>query len=183
MDNKNTDKNNFEYITINNYDQIVLQENTLLVMDFDDTIIHYPYIDSNWWGDTSTEYAKKDPETAEIKTYNDWMEIIIKHKARMLDAEEFNKLLLLVKNTNSTIVIVTARHTRLTRLTYNELKDCGIYNDIEQVYFSNKKGSAIKQIKHNHKHIVFVDDKISNIDHVKYYNPEATVYHINHINL
>lgn len=171
------------YTKITNYDQIVLQDDTLLVMDFDETIIHYPYINSNWWGDTSTEYAKKDPETAEIKTYNDWMDIVIKHKARMLDEEEFNKLLLLVKNTNSTIVIVTARHNRLTRLTYNELKDCGIYNDIEQVYFSNKKGITIKQIKHNHKHIVFVDDKLSNINDVKYYNSHAVVYHMNHINL
>ena len=174
---------NIEYTTINNYDQIVLQNNTLLVMDFDETIIHYPYINSNWWGDTSREYAKKEPDTAELKTYNDWIAIIVKHKARMLDSEEFNKLLLLVKNTNSTIVILTARHNKLTKITYDELKDCGIYNDIEQVYFSTKKGIAIKEIKHDHKHIVFVDDKLSNINHVKYHNPEATVYHMNHINL
>uniref|UniRef100_A0A6C0JLX0 FCP1 homology domain-containing protein n=1 Tax=viral metagenome TaxID=1070528 RepID=A0A6C0JLX0_9ZZZZ len=175
---------NYNYYTkITNYDQIVVQDDTLLVMDFDETIIHYPYINSNWWGDTSAEYAKKDPETAEKNTYNDWMDIIIKHKARMLDEEEFSKLLLLVKNTNSTIVIVTARHNRLTRLTYNELNDCGIYNNIEEVYFSNKKGLTVKKIKHNHKHIVFVDDKLSNINDVKYYNPSATVYHMNHINL
>jgi hypothetical protein len=173
----------YEYFTIHNYDQIVLQDNTLLVMDFDETIIHYPYINHNWWENTSKEYAKTDPETAEHKTYNDWTNIIIKHKARMLDAEEFNKLLLLVKNTNSTIVILTARHTKLTKLTYDELKECGIYNDIEQVYFSTKKGIVIKEIKHNHKHVVFVDDKLSNISHVKYYNPEAIVYHMNHINL
>ena len=172
-----------EYTTINNYDQIVLQDDTLLVMDFDETIIHYPYINSNWWEDTSNEYAKKDPITAEANTYDDWMEIVIKNKPRMLDEEEFKKLLLLVKNTNSTVVIVTARRSRLVRLTYNELNDCGIYNYIEQVYFSSKKGITIKQIKHDHKHVVFVDDKLSNIHDVKYYNPHATAYHMNHINL
>ena len=174
---------NNDYITIYNYDQIALQDNTLLVMDFDETIIHYPYINRFWWEDTHNKYSKQDPDTAELKTYNDWMEIIIKHKAQMLDDAEFNKLLLLVKNTNSTIVIVTARHTKLTKLTYDELKECGIYNDIEQVYFSTKKGVVIKDIKHNHKHIVFVDDKLSNINNVKLYNPESTVYHMNHINL
>jgi hypothetical protein len=174
---------NYEYTTIHNYDQINLQDNTLLVMDFDETIIHYPCINRFWWEDTQNKYAQKDPETAEKNTYNDWMAIIVKHKAQMLDAEEFNKLLVLVKNTNSTIVILTARHNKLTKITYDELKDCGIYNDIEQVYFSTKKGIVIKEIKHDHKHIVFVDDTLSNINHVKYHNPEATVYHMNHINL
>jgi hypothetical protein len=114
--------------------------------------------------------------------YKDWLDIIHSNIPKMLDEIQFNKLMERVINTGSKIVIITARHNRLEELTIKHLLDCNI--NISDVYYSNKKGDTVNQIKRLHNGpIIFIDDVIRNINDVKNKNPEVTTYHMKHINL
>jgi hypothetical protein len=114
--------------------------------------------------------------------YRDWLDIINTTTPKMLDEIQFNKLIERVKNTGSKIVIITARNNKLENLTIKHLLDCNI--NISDVYYSNKKGDIVNQIKRLHNGpIIFIDDIIRNITDVKNINPEVTTYHMKHINL
>jgi hypothetical protein len=114
--------------------------------------------------------------------YKDWIDIIHTNTPKILDEIQFNKLMERVKNTGSKIVIITARNNNLEELTIQHLLECNI--NISDIFYSNKKGDTVNQIKRLHNGpIIFIDDIIRNITDVKNKNPEVTTYHMKHINL
>ena len=167
---------------ISNYDEILILNKSLVCIDLDETIIRFPGINQSWWENRKKAYNLIDDLTSDQMAYKDWLDIIHSNIPKMLDEIQFNKLMERVINTGSKIVIITARHNRLEELTIKHLLDCNI--NISDVYYSNKKGDTVNQIKRLHNGpIIFIEDVIRNINDVKNKNPEVTTYHMKHINL
>jgi hypothetical protein len=169
---------------IQNYDEIQVLPNSLIFIDLDETILHFPYIDKSWWEKTKKLYNVINDTTSEDRTYRDWESIIYDYKPTLLDKKQFTKFLERVHNTGSKISILTARNRRLESITRQHLRDCDI--DISDIHFSNKKGYTINYIKNTIRHngpIIFIDDAIEIINDVKNINPDAITYHMKHINL
>ena len=167
---------------ISNYDEIKVLNKSLVCIDLDETIIRFPGINQSWWENRKKAYDLIDDLTSDQMAYKDWLNIIHTNTPKILDEIQFNKLMERVKITGSKIVIITARNNRLEELTIKHLLDCNI--NISDVFYSNKKGDMVNQIKRLHNGpIIFIDDIIRNINDVKNINPEVTTYHMKHINL
>jgi hypothetical protein len=169
---------------IQNYDEIIVLNNSLIFIDLDETIIHFPCIDYNWWEKTKKLYNIINDKTSEDRTYIDWETIIYNYKPTLLDGKQFNKFLERVHNTGSKICILTARNNRLDSITKQHLQDCKI--NISEIHYSNKKGYTIDYIKKTIMHngpILFIDDNIKNINDVQNVNSDVITYHMKHINL
>ena len=167
---------------IKNYNEIEILNNSLVILDLDETIIRYPYITHLWWENTKKAYELIDIKTADDRAYQDWLYIINKYNPTLLDEYQFTNLIKRIKNTNSHFIIVTARNIKLKNITINHLKSCGISCD---VFYSLDKGIMINAIKQNYvyNHIIFVDDNKKYINQVEELNPEIITYHIKHENL
>jgi len=169
---------------IQNYDEIDVLPNSLIFIDLDETILHFPYIDQSWWEKTKKLYNLLNDTTSEDRTYRDWESIIYDYKPTLLDKTQFIKFLERVNNSGSKISILTARNKRLESITRQHLRDCDI--PISDIHFSNEKGYTINYIKNTIRHngpIIFIDDINSNIYDVEIINPEAITYNMKHINL
>ena len=167
---------------ISNYDEIKLLNNSLVCIDLDETLIRFPGINQSWWENRKNAYNLIDDLTSDQMAYKDWLDIIHTTTPKMLDEIQYNKFIERVKNTGSKIVIITARNSKLEKLTIKHLLDCNI--NISDVYYSHKKGNTINRIKRLHNGpVIFIDDVIRNINDVKNINPEVTTYHMKHINL
>ena len=165
-----------------NYDEIIVLNNTLVCIDLDETIIHFPNVNQTWWEKTKKMYNLLNDTTSDEMVYRDWISIIYNNIPTLLDEKQFNNLMERVKNTRSKLVIITARNIKLEEITHKHLMECNI--NISDIYFSNKKGDIVNQIKRLHNGpIIFIDDLIKNINDVKNINPEVITYHMKHINL
>ena len=70
---------------IRNYDEIDILQNSLVILDIDETIITYSPITPTWWNDMKKLYT-------DDHAYNEWVHIISKHIPYLLDEPEFFKL-------------------------------------------------------------------------------------------
>jgi len=163
---------------IKNYDEINILPNTLVIMDLDETIIQFRGINETWW-----QYYKRTK--GELLAYREWLKHISKTLPELLDSIEFSRLMNRIQQTNSRMVILTARSIKLCELTLQQLTHCNIHLPLEDIYFSDKKGKITHDLKkrYAYSNIVFVDDKKNNIDDVTLWNPEVTCYHIRHKNI
>ena len=163
---------------IQNYDEIIILPNTLVIMDLDETIIQFRGIHETWW-----QYYKR--HKGDLLTYREWLKHISKTLPEMLDSIEFTRFMNIIQKTNSRMVILTARSIKLCELTLQQLTYCNIHLPLDDIYFSEKKGKVTHDLKkkYAYSNIVFVDDKKENIDDVKLWNPEVTCYHIRHKNI
>jgi hypothetical protein len=168
---------------IKNYDEIILQPNTLIIMDIDDTLIKFNSIGKTWWKDINEYYAKhNDVKIAKQLAYNDWKSIIEKEKPELLDTELFLELLDRIDNTNSKLILLTARDVEMKPYTLKNIHDCGIHIEPEYVHHAWPKGKKVKELyeKYPGDHIVFVDDYLDNIEDVIKEVPNSICYLIEH---
>jgi len=163
---------------IQNYDEIFIQPNTLVIMDLDETIIQFKGIYETWWED----YKRNN---SDLFVYRQWIKHISSTLPDLLDKNEFLRLMNRINKTNSKMIILTARNMKLCELTLQQLSYCDIHLPLEDIYFSDKKGKTTHSLKrrYSYSNIVFVDDKKKNIDDVKMWNPEVNCYHIRHKNI
>ena len=168
---------------IKNYDEIIILEKSLIILDLDENIIKFPFINNSWWDKTKKAYELIDPNTADQRAYNDWYHIIKTYNPSILDEYQFSLLINKIVKSNSKIIIVTARDESLKEITKKHLNKCKIY--INEIYYSKNKGITVELIKqrYNYKNIIFVDDNIKYINDVKKINPGVITYHIKHENL
>jgi hypothetical protein len=163
---------------IQNYDEIIIQPNTLVVMDLDETIIQFKGMYETWWED----YKRNN---SDIFVYREWVKHISSTLPDLLDSVEFSRLMNRIKKTNSRMIVLTARNLKLCELTLQQLTYCNIHLPLDDIYFSDKKGKTLHSLKrkYSYSNIVFVDDKKKNIDDVALWNPEVNCYHIRHKNI
>ena len=163
---------------IRNYDEIDVLPDSLVIMDLDETLIHFDDMYDKWWDD-NLKYAN------ELEVYRRWVQLISFNVPVMLDVYEFNNLLIRIRRTNSRLVILTARSPKLCEITLQQLVYCNIILPLDDIYFSSNKGRMAHSIKrkYTYTNIIFVDDKKSNIADVKIWLPDTICYHIKHTNL
>jgi len=154
---------------IKNYDEIILEQNTLIILDIDDTIIKFNSMGKTWWEDILHDYEQHhDKQTAYQLAYDDWKAMINKDTPELLDHELFMDLLDRIERTNSKLILLTARESTMKEITLKNLKDCGIHIDPNDVYHSSFKGEIVKDLYETYKanQFIFVDDLLKNIEDV-----------------
>ena len=78
---------------ISNYDEIKVLNKSLVCIDLDETIIHFPGINQTWWENTKKAYNLINDLTSDEMAYKDWLNIISLNTPKMLDEIQFNKLI------------------------------------------------------------------------------------------
>jgi hypothetical protein len=157
---------------ISSYDDIIINQNTLVVFDIDDTILKFKEIDSNWWDHTFNNYMKYeyDKSKAIDLTIYKWAKTINLAIPRMIDSDKFNNMINRIKLSNSHLILLTARKSYMKDMTIRHLAKCNIKIANDEVYHSEKKGQKlyklIKNTYNKYQNIIFVDDLHSNIDNV-----------------
>jgi phosphoglycolate phosphatase-like HAD superfamily hydrolase len=163
---------------IRNYDEIEVLPDSLVILDLDETIIQFDGMYDKWWED-NLKYAN------DLEVYRRWVQLISFTMPSMLDEYEFNQLIRRIRQTNSRLVILTARNAKLCEVTLQQLVYCNIIIPLDDIYFSDKKGRMAHSIKrrYTYSNVIFVDDRKANIKDVKIWIPDAICYHIRHTNL
>lgn len=162
---------------INNYDQIqILSNNTLVAIDIDETVIYFDNIPPLWWK-TRFDYhytETSDCILADKLTLQEWTTIVLSSEPKTFDISGFKKLLTRVEQTNSKLVLITARFIELKDLTLKQLRYCGI--NVNDIYFTLNKGHVLKNLSVGIKDVIFVDDLYGNIEDVLSHVPDCTCY-------
>jgi hypothetical protein len=163
---------------IRNYDEIEVLPFSLVIMELDETLIHFDEMYDKWWKD-NLKHA------TQIEVYRRWIKLISYNMPSMLDQYEFDNLLRRIERSKSRLVILTSRSSKLCEITLQQLVYCNIILPLDDVYFSDKKGKIAHSIKrkYTYSNIIFVDNKKSNIRDVKIWIPDAICYHIKHTNI
>ena len=141
------------------------KDETLVVLDIDETILYYDTITNTWWEDTFNDFYKqtRDYDVADTLTTQLWKTTIDHNKPHHTDK---NGLQYLLRNYNC--VFITARTPDLMDHTRYEFDVLGIpYNNVYYSGDRNKSDVLLPLLTDNIKHVVFVDDRVYNCTDVK----------------
>ncbi len=173
---------------IKNYDEIIIELNTLVILDIDNTIIKFNSMGKTWWKDRIEYYNRdNDIENSNKLVYDDWKSILDIETPELLDSNSFQDLIKRIELTNSKLMLLTARDISMNDITLNHLKECDIQIESDDVHYSYPKGKKVKELyeKFQSNKIIFVDDHLDNVEDVeskmKEYNIDC--YLIDHENL
>ena len=163
---------------IRNYNEIEIIPYSLVILDIDETILSFSPITRNWWNDMKKTHT-------DDYAYLEWVKIISENEPYLLDEQELFKLIDKINRSNSKLIFLTARNSKFQEITFKQLVYCGLSILRQDIYFSDKKGITVYDLKrkYTHSHVIFVDDRISNVLDVSQWNPDVKCYHLNHINL
>lgn len=159
------------FTTICKFNMINITENTLIVLDIDDTIITFNEINNKWWRQKYNEYKHQFDNNLDIHNYilNEWESKLYTSTPSHTDETGLINLIINSKIHNSNIICLTARKKIHESITYKHFSDLNI--DLP-IYFSNgnNKGEILENIIRNnyseYKKIIFVDDQIKNLRNV-----------------
>ena len=166
---------------ISTFSELPDVENSLYVFDIDETMIVFEEVSDEWW---SRNFEKiynetKDCEYASNRMGKLFVEVIKKNKHLPTDIDGFRKIENSLGETNNTIVFLTARPQTLETITYRQIETLGLRNTYP-IYFSSEKGFKMRWLKEKmqttYENIIFVDDKIYNIEDVKKECPEVKCF-------
>lgn len=161
-----------------------LAANTLLILDIDETVLWFPSISVAWWEDLLLQLtAKHSAEKAQQLAREEWLRIVSTETPAPTDPEGFRDLNEEMDRTGGRIVFLTARMESFSYLTRRHLQACGVSKDVE-IHFSSSKGKAIRGITARHPlctNVVFVDDKMTNVQDVKQRNPTVHCFQWGHV--
>jgi len=180
------------YILISTFDSVVIHNNTLVLCDIDETVIHFKSINKQWWSNKFDEYYSQshDYDLADIKVFEDWITHIKENDPVCTDLVGLTNLLNKLNDMNGTFVFITARNNDelLIELTKIHLQQSGIYDiliDVKElpVYFCGGNISKGQFIKDNiniddFDHVIFIDDLESNLEsvHETFIDTNITLY-------
>jgi hypothetical protein len=158
-------------IEISTYKEIDIIPNSLIVFDIDDTLIKFNELGKSWWDVEMIKNKKaynNDFNKARETTLKTWIEQIQIYKPVHIDKAAFEELLLKALTRRCHIIFLTARDPSIRHLTEMHLHDCGIKYYHRDLYHSENKGLALKNILkeerfQHYKHIIVVDDMLHNL--------------------
>jgi len=141
-----------KYPIINSFNNIPIQQNTLLLCDIDETLLT----------NKSVSLVPNQNNKPTIKL----------NLPKYTDKNGFINLLQKLHETNSQIYFITSRNIKYFEFTRRQFKVLGLNIENFPVYFcgDNPKGLIIKQIENinNFDNIIFVDDLKYNLKNVKH---------------
>lgn len=168
---------------ISKFSQLPEIKNGLYVFDIDETLLVFEEVSDVWWKRNFEKiYAETDDvEYASNKMGKIFSEIVKTHKPRPTDLEGFKEIESNLGKNNNTIIFLTARPQSLEVETYRQIAELPIKYSYP-IYFSSEKGLKMKWLiktANSDKHfdsIVFVDDKIYNIEDVQKECPDVQCF-------
>ena len=157
-------------IQIDTFDKIIIESKTLVLSDIDETILFYDKIDQEWWK-TKIDYylnvKKYDSSNANIYALDDWFEHIKINLPKHTDKIGFGKFLENIKNTDSKLIFITARHPNFKQITEDHFNNLGLKSSDYEVHYlgGSSKGQYIEKNidTSNYDNIIFIDDLDKNI--------------------
>ena len=153
-----------------------IEENTLLVFDIDETFLWFPTINEAWWQATLRRLsAQHPPDRVDQLAKEEWLRVVNQEMPVPTDVEGFRELNLEIKRTNSRLTFLTARLESFSHLTRKHLNFCGVAPDTV-IHYSSSKGKSLRVIAAKHKNVIFVDDKLANLEDVRRHNPSVQVF-------
>lgn len=163
-----------QYETINTFEYVLkfIVENSLIVLDIDDTIMTFDAIDDDWMREKFISFYNEtgSVEMAKEKTIACWKEHMEVNMPRITDENGIKKIFEVAKKTNSCVKFLTARNNSLENLTKKQFNDLKIENS-NNIHFTNEgsKGEYMKEKKilDTYSNIIFIDDNENNICGVK----------------
>jgi predicted secreted acid phosphatase len=149
----------------------VIDENQLLVLDIDETVLQYTNINPEYWNTLfSSNYGSlKNYDLAEQKTNDDWEDLVKKLRPMHTDREGFFDLLKKAKHCSSDVIYLTARQFHMESETIEHFEELGIPSDSMIFFNAFEKGEKLRTIvgaEYKFK-IIFVDDLETNLISVK----------------
>lgn len=170
---------------ISGFQDIVLQKETLYVLDFDETIAYFEGIHKGWWKDRfEHHYEHNDHDIAEEMALKDWMQHVTYVDPTHVDKDGFENIIqYCVSEPSSRIVILTARNISLENVTEAHMKIISPDNDIDIIFCSGEhKGYVLQDYLDKHdseyKHIIFIDDLRKNLVDFKSVHSDSQCYHM-----
>ena len=168
---------------ITSFRSITLFQNTLIILDIDDTIIGYKEFNHTFFSDKIAHY--KSLHGCDIISVDfavaDWIEQVEKGTPYHMDEDGFNHLMNYITKTNSNHFFLTARNPNFRNITEKHLEDLNIINSHVYYVSGKNKGEYLKNIIDKHPkydHIIFVDDSEKNLlDMQKTFGNTIELYH------
>lgn len=143
----------------------LIDKDTLVVLDIDETIMEYTGVNNDYWWNLFNFYFEKlkDYDLAEEAAEKEWNELVVKSKPKHTDREGINKLFEKIKEHSALFIFVTARNSAMSVETMTHFEHLGFPKDAWIFYDSNEKGPRLKTILKMFPHlvkpkIIFVDD-------------------------
>ena len=168
---------------IKTFSELPKIKNGLYVFDIDETLLVFEEVSDVWWKRNYEKiYAETgDYEYASNKMNKIFAEIVKTHKPRPTDIEGFKAIEDNIGDNNNTIVFLTARPQNLEAETYKQIADLPIKYSYP-IYFSSEKGLKMKWLiktvnaDKQFDSVIFVDDKIYNIEDVQKECPDVQCF-------
>ena len=172
-------------VKINTFDDVILfSENTLVICDIDDTILHYP--------DCMEKCMQKLQKMYPNMTYDFYLRslenLIYQYKYDETpvhtDPDGFNNLLNRIKKTNGNLIFLTARTKSYEEKTVEHFDNIGLVYDEYEVHYTDNiitKGQYIEKYLMDHiqkaNQVIFIDDYDIYIQSVLDVFPRIKCYH------
>lgn len=157
------------------FDDINIPQNTLILCDIDETVIFFNEINEEWWRVRFNHHYRliRDYDKADAEALNDWLVYIKANPPQHTDKEGFFRLLQRAANSQSEIIFVTARDSKLHQLTHEHFEQLDIDHKKYKIHYTRDKGKYIKQHFNleNYERVIFIDDRLYNLDDVVKHNP------------
>lgn len=176
------------YPIITSFYEVKLEQNYLVVIDIDETIIMYEGMCSKWWNAKMKHYLEEfngDFDKADIATTIEWKTYILNKIPEHTDANGFFDLIGRTNQLNLELFIVTARDLEIEQLTYEHLRHLNIPNINVHFTAGSNKAHMIESVMskkiENYDKIIFIDDNDVNLDDVSnYFGDKVICYKFKH---
>lgn len=170
------------YIEINNFNDIEINSNSLIICDIDETVLTYRknlryFIELNKQiSPNPSIYYFKALEDYEFYKINEYYDDIIH-----TDLEGFYNMIDKINQLNGNIIFLTARHHSSNDYTRKQLSSINIHHHNYSIYYTGNtitKGDYIKLYLDidGYDEIIFIDDLDFNLNSVYETNPKIKCY-------
>jgi len=160
---------------INDYSDIFIKKNSLVVLDIDDTVLTYKGVSDNFYQERFNHYHKiysnYDMILRLIK--NDWNYFVKINPPNLINKKSFFNFIDIALKSKCEIIFLTSRPKTMKLITRYHF-ECNRLNDfIDKIHYSSSKGTYLKKLKEekfkNYHNIIFVDDLKENLINVFYH--------------
>lgn len=156
-------------IKTTSFRDICIPHNGLVVLDIDDTVMHFKEMGRSWWAVREAEMAAlHGPAKGREIVMSEWVRGAHIYSPVLTDPDEFPLFLQRVFEAHAHIIFLTARSAELRDLTEFHLAGCGVTVESTDVYFARNKGVVLKAIVQSQgfTDVVFIDDMEHNCESV-----------------
>lgn len=168
---------------INSFNQIPITENSLVVLDIDETIMAFPFITKSWWRETFEKYFAEtnNKSQADNLTLHEWRVYVGKTRPFLLDETRLKKFLKEIEEKSCELVLLTARDKSMEEVTRVHISHCELDISPGQIIHNENKGDALAEIVQSYPEIssiIFVDDFEKNLASVqaRFTQPDLSNY-------